>query len=147
MIIKYIKVTFHYSYQISNNRTNPEHLINRKIQSTEHFKTDTQVSLLWPASLCSSPSAFLRIPAEILLPHCVPTHCSFTRTAYYYCRDAPKNTIAPRTFTMWTHLNLSRSAYRRSSPSSALRTDAGLLCLLSLLTQISCFCTAYPGHK
>ena len=50
MIIKYIKVTVHYSYQISNNRTNPEHLINRKFQSTEHFNTDTQFSLLWPAT-------------------------------------------------------------------------------------------------
>ena len=101
--IKYMKVTVHYSYQISNNRTNPEHLINRKIQSTELFKTGTQLSLLWPASLRSSPSAFLRLPAEILLPHCVPTHCSLNRAAYYYFRDTPRDIIAPRTVTAGTH--------------------------------------------
>ena len=31
MIIKYITVTVYYSYQISDNRINPEHLINREI--------------------------------------------------------------------------------------------------------------------
>ena len=39
MINKYITDIDHYRYQISNNRTNPEHLINREIQSTEHLKT------------------------------------------------------------------------------------------------------------
>ena len=46
MINKYITDIDHYRYQISNNRTNPEHLINREIQSTEHLKTKTQIFFL-----------------------------------------------------------------------------------------------------
>jgi len=78
MINKYTTtVTVHYRFQISNYRANPEHLMNRKIQSREHLKTGTQFSLLRSATRCSFSSALLRPHAEILLLRCVPTHCSF----------------------------------------------------------------------
>jgi len=78
MINKYTTtVTVHYRLQISNYRTNPEHLMNRKIQSPEHLKTGTQFSLLWYATRRRPPSALLRSHADILLLLCVPTHCSF----------------------------------------------------------------------
>ncbi|MCY6525155.1 hypothetical protein, partial [Actinobacillus pleuropneumoniae] len=38
-INKYTTDTVHYRYQISNNRNNPEHLINREIQSTEQGRS------------------------------------------------------------------------------------------------------------
>ena len=118
MITKYISVTVHYGYQISNNKTNPEHLINREIQSTEHLNTETQLSLLWPAYRRSSPSAFLRPPAEILLLCCVPTHCSFNCSASCCFRDAPKDTIAPRLSLQrrtWKHYRAA-SFYFRDAP-------------------------------
>jgi len=78
MINKYTTtVTVHYRLQISNYRTNPEHLMNRKIQSPEHLKTGTLFSLLWSATRRRPPSALLRSHADILLLLCVPTHCSF----------------------------------------------------------------------
>ena len=129
MINKYITVTVHYRYQISNNRTNPEHLINREIQSTEHFKTETQFFLLWPATRRSKPSSPLRPHADILLLRCVPHTVPLTalrsiasgmhpetlsRCVFCY-RVAPKNTIAPHPFASETHLNLDRSASPRRS--------------------------------
>ena len=96
MINRYITVTVHYRYQISNNRTNPEHLINREIQSTEYFKTEAQFFLLWPTTRRSKPSSPLRPHADILLLRCVPTHCSFNCSAFCCFRDASRNTIAPR---------------------------------------------------
>ena len=66
MINKYTTVTVHYSYQISNHRTNPEHLMNRKIQSTDHLRTGTQFFFLWPATGRSLPSAALRADALFL---------------------------------------------------------------------------------
>jgi len=136
MINKYtIVVTVYYIFQISNYRANPEHLMNRKIQSTEHLKTGTQLSLLWPATRRSLSFVLLRPHAEILSVCCAPTHCYFNCTASFCLRDAPKNTIAPRPLPQGRTQNHYRAA------SFVLR-DAPEPCLPCVRTQISRHCSA-----
>ena len=130
MINKYITDIDHYRYQISNNRTNPEHLINRKIQSTEHFKNrdavllseacdQTLLTFCYSASTRRCPSASLRAHALFLCLLCVLLLQG--RTQGYY-RAA--------SFATETHLKtLSRRVLllqRRTWTLIALRPHAGL---------------------
>jgi hypothetical protein len=136
MINKYTTaVTVHYRFQIRNYRANPEQLKNRKIQSTEHLKTGTQLSLLWPATRRTLSSVLLRPHAEILPACCVPTHCYFNFTAFFCLRDAPKSTVAPRPFLQGRTQNYYRAA------SVDLR-DAPEPCPRCVRTQISRYCSA-----
>ena len=67
MIIKYKRIT--QSTVVTRSKIigpNPEHLMNRKIQSTDHLKTGTQFSFLWPTTGRSLPSAALRADALFL---------------------------------------------------------------------------------
>ena len=131
MIKKYTTtVTVHYRFQINNYRANPEHLMNRKIQSTEHLKIGTQFSLLWSATRRSFSSALLRPHAEILPVCSAPTHCYFNCTASFFLRDAPRNTIAPRPLPQGRTQNHYRAA------SFVLR-DAPEPCLPCVRTLIS----------
>ena len=59
-------------------------------------------------------------------------------------RDAVIEPIAPRTFTVRTHLSFFFPAHRRNSPFSALRTHAGILILRCIPTQLAFLCSAYP---
>ena len=96
MINKYITDTVHYRYQISNYRNNPEHLMNRNIQSTDHLKTGTHIFFLWPATGRSLPSAVLRADALFLYALLRPAHPE-TLSRHVFCfRDAPNTTVAPR---------------------------------------------------
>ena len=74
MINKYTTDTVNYRYQISNYRNNPEHLMNRNIQSTDHLKTGTHIFFLWPATGRSLPSTVLRADALFLYALLRPTH-------------------------------------------------------------------------
>jgi len=127
-------VTVYYRFQISNYRANPEHLMNKKIESTEHSKIGTQFSLLWTATRRSSYSALLRPHAEILLLCCIPTHCYFNCTATFCHRDAPKNNIAPCPLPQRRTQNYYRAA------SFDLR-DAPEPCPHCVCTQISRHCS------
>ena len=78
MIIKYMYIIQSAAIARSTiTEQNPEHLINRKIQPTEDLNTDTRFFFYWPALLRTSPSASLRIPADLVLLDSVDTHCSF----------------------------------------------------------------------
>jgi len=70
----------------------------------------------------------------------VSTHLSFSFPA---CRRRSPFSVL-RTFTVRTHLSFCFSAYPRSSPSSAQRTHAAHLLLPCVPTQLTFFCPAYP---
>ena len=94
-----------------------------------------------------NPSALLRTHAILLQSPCVllvqvRTQIHY-RAAYLSWWDATLKRIAPCTFTVSTHLSFFCPAYRRSSPSSALRTDASHLLLPCVPTQLTFFCPAY----
>jgi len=73
----------------------------------------------------------------------VSTHLSFCFPAYR--RRSPFSVL--RTFTVRTHLSFCRAAYRRSSPSPALRTHAALLFLLYVSAHLRHFCAYVPSGK
>jgi len=92
-------------------------------------------------------TAHLRPHAPLLQSPCVLSVqvCTqiYYRAAYLSWWDATFNRIAPRTFILSTHLSFFCPAYRRRSPSSALRTDAAHVLLLCVPTQLTFFCPAY----
>ena len=96
MINKYTTDTVYYRYQISNYRNNPEHLMNRNIQSTDHLKTGTHIFFLWPATGRSIPYAVLRADALFLFAFLRPTHPATLSRRVFRFRDAPNTTVAPR---------------------------------------------------
>ena len=90
MINKYTTDTVYYRYQISNYRNNPEHLMNRNIQSTDHLKTGTHIFFLWPATGRSLPSAVLRADALFLFSFLRPTHPATLSRRVFRFKDAPE---------------------------------------------------------
>ena len=110
MINKYTTDTVYYRYQISNYWNNPEHLMNRNIQLTDHLETGTHIFFLWPATGRSIPYAVLRADALLLLLVCDWRTYQHYRAASFasgthpipqsrrvLCfRDAPNTTVEPR---------------------------------------------------